>query len=261
MKKLLLLTLPILFALPNFAHADITTGLQGWWQFNGDTLDYSGSGNNGTAVGSPSYVAGNLYSQAISLNGTSQYVDMRNTNDFSTGSFSVSGWFYCVSTLPTNPGLVIKGTNSGVTVRYEMYVNNTCTNPSVLVADGTASVIVSGSGSIGGFGNWFMVTMVVDRGTQVMSLYVNGVFKNSSSISAIGSVSNSVALRVGNTSDNRRFHGYMQDFRIYNRALSSSDVTQLYAYNPTPPATATLTSFLFHLGAVFQVFKGAGLQI
>ena len=32
--------------------------LVGWWPLDGDTLDYSGYGNHGTVVGSPTFVAG-----------------------------------------------------------------------------------------------------------------------------------------------------------------------------------------------------------
>src|SRR5665213_2140916 len=95
MKKLLLLILPILFALPNFAHADITTGLVGWWKFDegsGSTaIDSSGNGFNGTERTSPTYVVGKIGPYALSLNGTNQNVT---TSYVQTGitQYTIAAW-------------------------------------------------------------------------------------------------------------------------------------------------------------------------
>jgi hypothetical protein len=50
----LLLALLLLFCIPPSAHADITSGLVGYWSFDDGTgtqaTDFSGNGNTGTSV-------------------------------------------------------------------------------------------------------------------------------------------------------------------------------------------------------------------
>ena len=53
--------------LTNMANAAEKTHLIGWWTFDGNRLDYSGLGNDGTAVGNPTFVAGKIGSNALDL--------------------------------------------------------------------------------------------------------------------------------------------------------------------------------------------------
>jgi hypothetical protein len=58
--------------------------------FEGNTLDSSGYGNNGQAVGAPAYVAGQQ-GQALNFDGTHNYVRL-NDNVASGNEFSFAGW-------------------------------------------------------------------------------------------------------------------------------------------------------------------------
>jgi hypothetical protein len=69
----------------------ITVDLQGYWPFDGDALDGSGNGHDGTLVNAPGYVGGKL-DQAISLDGPSdQYVTAAIPTSISP-PWSVSVW-------------------------------------------------------------------------------------------------------------------------------------------------------------------------
>ena len=51
----------VLILSPVLTHVTDAAGekhLIGWWTFDGDMLDSSGLGNNGTVVGDPNFVAG-----------------------------------------------------------------------------------------------------------------------------------------------------------------------------------------------------------
>jgi hypothetical protein len=72
----------------------INQGLVGYWSMDGSTIagttlrDLSGKGNNGTLVGSPPLVNG-ITGQALSFNGSSQYVSTNLTNvNFPSGTIS-----------------------------------------------------------------------------------------------------------------------------------------------------------------------------
>ena len=243
MKKLLLLILPILFALPNFAHADITTGLVGWWHLNGDVLDYSGSGFNGTAVGSPTYTTGNIWSQAISLNGTSQYVNVSGFSLPSATQLTVSLWLKTSSI----SGVPISSWGSGAN-GFGIYSDIWYVGVPNGWSAGSARIITDNA--------WHLYTLTWDGST--INVYVDGAYQYSVSSGSSYSPNATYALSLG--TDDRTFGsndypGSVGDARVYNRALTSSDVAQLYAYTGLVPKI--YTAFTVFKSAVFSVFKGS----
>ncbi len=105
-----LAVLPFFFVIAIAAHAASANGsvtlnappndlgLVGYWSFDsGDVsgttvLDQSGSGNNGTTVNSPKQVPGKL-GQALSFNGTSQYVSLPNNTGYDANSIgTITAW-------------------------------------------------------------------------------------------------------------------------------------------------------------------------
>ena len=66
--------------------------LRGSWQFEDNVLDSSTFGNNGTALGSPSYVTGQI-GKAISLSGSGQYVTVPDNNSLDlTSGMTLATW-------------------------------------------------------------------------------------------------------------------------------------------------------------------------
>ena len=61
-------------SITSFALTVGTSSLVARYAFEGDATDSSGNGNNGTPTGNPPFVSGRIGNQAISLNGTNQYV-------------------------------------------------------------------------------------------------------------------------------------------------------------------------------------------
>ena len=65
--------------------------LVGWWKFDGDALDSSGLGNDGTLAGDPEFVVGWL-GQAIYLDGD-DYVTMDGVaDDVTSNNFTMNAW-------------------------------------------------------------------------------------------------------------------------------------------------------------------------
>jgi hypothetical protein len=69
MKKTLILMMAVLILWTSSVQAELV----GYWTFNGDTLDSSGYGNDGTAFGGASYTIGN---DALIFDGTDDYVEV-----------------------------------------------------------------------------------------------------------------------------------------------------------------------------------------
>jgi hypothetical protein len=90
--------------------------------------------------------------------------------------------------------------------------------------------VVSGY-PLGSLDTWHHIMCVVDRMTNTISLYDNGVLASApSDISTVGSVSSANSLHIGSYLTNHHVLGLIDDVRIYNRALSAEEVKQLYLW-------------------------------
>tara|TARA_B100001142_G_C14242409_1_gene619952 strand:+ start:274 stop:1191 length:918 start_codon:yes stop_codon:yes gene_type:complete len=70
-------------------------------------------------------------------------------------------------------------------------------------------------------------------GTSTQTLYINGVKPSQSNWGTIGtplSLSSPVIRLGASPSSNQHFNGSIANFRLFNRALSSDEIYQLYAY-------------------------------
>ncbi|MDE1975232.1 MAG: peptidoglycan-binding protein [Patescibacteria group bacterium] len=211
-------------------------GLVGYWPLDGNANDASGNGNNGTLVGSPTFTTGVVGSGAVSLDGTSQYVTTGSTGastlNVGSGSFTVSTWIKTSYTSVTDKAIVAKRNNSA----------NTESGYSIKIVNGKADFYF-GDGTNGRSDNssinvadqgWHLLTMVIDRSSNLKIGYVDGSVQVSHDISTIGAQTNTDALCIGSTCYNvdsgqsRYFPGSIDDVRIYNRALSAPEVSSIY---------------------------------
>jgi hypothetical protein len=106
----------------------------------------------------------------------------------------------------------------------------------------------TGNGSTGGNvlestgspqpGHWYFIVATISGTSK--KLYINGVLDNSGTGSAIGA--NGVELTIGAKKNSggayfEPFNGSMDEVRIYNRALTPSEVWQLYIMSGGPVVT------------------------
>ena len=81
-------------------------------------------------------------------------------------------------------------------------------------------------------GTWHHLTMVVDRNIDTLKVYVDGVFDKARGIG--GTTHNtSDSLYIGNLyrgyeSNSQTFEGYLDNFYYYNKALTATEVAELY---------------------------------
>ena len=206
-------------------------GLVSWWKFDegsGTTAADSTGGNTGSLVNSPTWVAGhNGGALNFSNNG---YVSIASnpTVNFGTGqSFSVSFWLNPSSALTTTAGFVAKKA-SDVAQGYEIYYDN---------AQGKVNFRIGGNtdfntwSTVPSANSWtHLVATVSDNGTnKTISLYCNGSL-NRTNVSSVLDTTSSAALTVGYAATwGAHFSGLIDDVRIYNRALSATEVSQLYS--------------------------------
>lgn len=218
-------------------------GLVGYWAFDEGSgitaYDYSGQGNNRTLVGSPTWeVSANCRNKGMcisfSINNVAQYANAGDPAsgilDFSAlDSFSFSIWLN-ISQMESSFDLFWKGGWSGVGGAGYRVVLNTSGQPSCYYADGdTSGAETASTATVVYDSSWHLITCVMDRSSGKFSIYVDGIYKSADTNLTEGSAkSNTSSSFVGESSASYEVNGFIDDVRIYNRALSVDEIRAIY---------------------------------
>lgn len=262
-KTLITIASFIILLAPQFAHADITTGLIGYYKFEGNGNDSAGTVGNLT-LNNATYTTGKIDSQALVLTAASPTWGDTSAQTWPQTGFTFSAWVNIVSASDANPEVIAarwEGTGNPYLQIY--YINGAVTGR--IMQDGS-NYIGRDTPSLLTAGVWHLVTMTWNGGTTNSSIkvYIDGVQSdtiNDGGGTFTGPSTDSAVLHIGVLDVFHEFpmNGNMDDARIYNRGLSSSDVTQLYFYpNPVPstiiPTTVSLgNKIIVMLGSVFKI--------
>ena len=206
------------------------SGLVGYWKFdegNGaSTTDSSGNGNTGSWNGTGSHwTTGKVGSYAGSFDGSTDNVTLTTINVSST-NVSMFTWVYLSSASLAGTLLHIGGL-PGVD-GFGLGVGNTTAGNSgnhlILTLVGVGH---NNSGANIGTG-WHFVGMT--RDTTTWRFYVDGAQAGSTFIGNPNAYSNGATFGSnGSPSEDYYFNnGYLDDVRIYNRALSAAEIMALY---------------------------------
>lgn len=221
-------------------------GLLAWYPFNGNANDMSGNGNNGTVNGAilTTDRFGNSNS-AYNFNGSTDFISINNTlGNFGTSDFSIVGWF---NQLQYQPGLdiIFAKRNTGAwgnLLTFNVVYENSAVRLCGEVDESSPSnYSVVHSNTMVTTNIWYFGCFV--RESNTIKLYINGSFDNSTSTATIQNINNNATASIGafnnGTSWNSFFNGKIDDIRIFNRALSPSEITQLYNENLSTSITVT----------------------
>jgi hypothetical protein len=219
-------------------------------------FDSSGLGNNGTwngtsggsqtAVGTcntASTAWGNgatgKFNNSLNFDGTDDYVTMgsQSTLNFAS-SFSTSAWIK-TSTTGTRMYILSKGNAAGSNFGYDLEVGlnaiGTCTanNRALFILYNTSNgsyISACGNTTITD-GSWHHVMGVWDAPSTTIYIYIDGKLQGSTTSSAGGTqvTASTAAFEVGRRGDaTGYFNGQIDDVRIYNYALSATQVKNVY---------------------------------
>ncbi len=206
-----------------------TNGLQGWWPFSGNANDYSSNTNNGTVTGS-TLVAdrfGNTNS-AYSFNGVNNYISIGNVT---LQSFSFSSWIYNTSVNQSNLNGIISNLNSTPYKGIELRVQPDST---LMLVCGIGSNWLQPTTSFKLSNNtWYHIVATSDNST--IKIYVNAQQIASYGISNF--INNTInpnilfGTRDPSISNGGWYTGKLDDIGVWNRALDSTEVSNLYNGN------------------------------
>lgn len=215
-----------------------TNGLILYYPFSEDTgnviVDHSGYGNSG-AVFNAAFAIDGFCGRAVLFNGTSSYIRVPHNELLNPTQFTVSVWAKAPSARVAAEdeirGMVGKYA-SGETGQVYWLCTATNTLQAGMAgssADGfrTANTVMNSISN-----RWGMVTLTFDGST--MKLYVDGILAGEEAVS--GYEGNELDLLIGagqwdglsETAPQRWWDGWIDEVRLYNRALSAAEVFGQY---------------------------------
>jgi hypothetical protein len=191
--------------------------------------DLSGNGNHVTLFNSPTYGA-----QGFVFNGTTQYA-VTNSNLDLSGTKAITIEIFC-KTVSTTAMILEHSTNANSNSAFFVLTGPDSGAPTGVVEftdHGAAGYNVVYTNSVLNTGNWFSCCGVFDRnqsGTNQNTLYTNGLLTTVQSptytatiTENFGSFNLYIASRAGSSTF---FPGTISAIKIYNRALSATEIAQ-----------------------------------
>jgi hypothetical protein len=206
----------------------LSRGLVGWWLFNeggGPTaFDYSTSNKNGTLTNGVIY-RGSTFGGSVVFDGVDSYINL-GTPIVTTYPFTLSAWFLSFGSTGASQGIIAIADATGVNRHL---INLSSANPPLLTAQSQVfPTIGSISDGIVEF-NSFTHACAVFASATSRTLYKNGinVGTDTTSVSPTGLTDTLFGLRLISGSE-APLNGFIDDIRVYNRALNDIEVQGLY---------------------------------
>jgi Concanavalin A-like lectin/glucanases superfamily/Bacterial Ig domain len=186
--------------------------------------DISGNGLTGTLAGATWTTSGH-HGDALSFNGTTSYVDLGNPALLNgTGSMTWAAWVYATGNPPDDGQIIAKADGSS---GWQLKTSPD-TGPETfgVKVSGSTTSAQRYSKTVRALNQWYHVTGVYNATTRTLDIYVNGVLDDGV---LLGTIPSSQAVANLNVNIARRsggfyFKGVIDDVRIYNRALSQTEI-------------------------------------
>lgn len=230
-------TAALAVVLSTHAQSFLTNGLVAYYPFNGNANDASGNGNNGTNNGAI-YTTNRfgVPASAVSFNGTStNFISTFYTPPSGTSARSFSLWFNTSSTAQDGNTYSTSGDMLSYGA-YNMYPGDRIdigiqSGGGVYLGSSFSGVTTT---SMWNDGKWHQCLVLIPTNSILsqIELYIDGVLQPVTyyNYATINTATN-VPLNFGRmVNGHYSYSGALSDVRIYNRTLTSNEVSQLYAY-------------------------------
>ncbi len=205
------------------------TEMISWWPGD-DNADDIQDGNDGTLNGA-TFAEGKV-GQAFSFDGNNDSVDMGNVLDFGTGTFSVDAW---VQTETTGNSKKVVGTFLSGNPGWEFSIRD---NGKLIVFlnDGVITGLQSVSTESVNDGQFHHIAATVNRATNDINLYIDGVETNYDVDSLINGgfssgtdISSDIIFSMGKRTDgNVPFKGLMDEVEIFDGVITAENIKDIF---------------------------------
>jgi len=254
MKSLILLFV-FVFATNFFAQVPTyvpKNGLLGWWGFNGNANDESGNGNHGIVNG-PTLVSDRFSNDnsAYIFNGNGDHILVPHSPSFINPNMSFSGWVnasqfqtYFNSIIKHGNFTSIAGEQYGVGLTQTGQVHTGFKTTSCTTGQGWDISITIDTLHLN---TWYHLVVTIEN--NIVKTYLNSTII--STYPYIGSLVLCTAnseLSFGRefSSSDNHYYGKLDDIGIWNRALSQSEITELYQTKATGIQDEKYYTFLIY---------------
>ncbi|MBI2590950.1 MAG: DUF2341 domain-containing protein, partial [Candidatus Blackburnbacteria bacterium] len=229
---------------PSTGSGRLADGLIGYWKMDessGTLADASGNSNTGTwnGTGTSHYTSGK-FGNGGGFNGSDDYVSIGSANILPQGTspFTVVAWINPSNTLSSSGDWFMPIRLKQTTEWFVVFYNN---SGSILLWN-----VFRGNtqwyGTLNNYGTaqknqWNLYSFVYTGGDKNLSssyqIYINGSpLAVTANIGTAGGVGNT--NEFGRDTNSHYLSGQIDEVRIYNRALSPSEVSSLYNFAPGP---------------------------
>jgi hypothetical protein len=215
---------------------DLTLNYDNFTVVNGEPVADAKGSNPGKIYGATQVAAQAGFGNALSFNGTSNYVPIGNESNFDferTDAFTAGAWLK-TSASSGSQVLISKMANSSPCTGYELYINASGAIGAYLVNDYSANNYISEVTMPSGYNDddWHYVFMTYDGSSTAagFKIYVDGSEKitNTYMDTLTGSILNDVSLMWATRNNEGRYlNGYLDDVAIWSRALDSYEIASL----------------------------------
>lgn len=221
----------------------LTNGLMGYWPMNdkvsGDSetiTDHSGNGFDGTTSdGDDSTLdceseAGKYYG-GCDFDGSDDYIDVGDQSALELTELTISAWVYRTGTCGPFIACSILSKGGSGFIGYVLRLDGgNSYKPQVKVRDRLE--VHTGNTPIG-TNTWYHVAATIDG--ERVKIYVNGELDLDETQSETPVFSTeSVKIGTANNASDLTFEGKLDELRLYNRALSPTEIKALYEWAPGP---------------------------
>ena len=246
----------------------IDDGLVAYYPFDGDASDESANDNNGNVVGAE--LGQDRFGQkasSFSFDGD-DYVELPNSDSLSitVDSFTVSSWakaesdfgrILAIKTGGNYPSKVISLENydDNFSGKYAFYVRGPTQSNSRIAVNPEKHVL----------GLWQHIVASKDQKNNLITIWVDGKIVDQTDFEGDTSIDSNWFIGAkpnGGDGEKDYWKGQLDDIRFYNRALSATEVAQLYSYEvASQAAIATAQIVNGFVVEVDVLYGGIGYEL
>lgn len=208
-----------------------TTGLVGWWPFNGNAIDESSNTNNGTVNGATLTTDRNgIANSAYTFDGINDYISLPNIVPVQTGTIS----FWCLTNSTLAQILVYSsnvigngfGSSNANIIENHTAISAAPTLGSVFIFDNSAGNVYYDPTPF--VQNQWSHMAVAYNNTNAYC-YINGALVQVMDISSETGNNQPTMTYIGRPGTSERFlNGKFDDLAIWNRVLTPCEISDLY---------------------------------
>jgi hypothetical protein len=202
---------------------DLTSAV-GYWKLDGDAIDSSGNNYDGTIINSPTLLneADCKVGKCYYFDGVDDYIQIPHNPDFVTNQgFTYAAWIKPTAYPNFKTGILSHNFPTMGINKYKVAYVRLNPNIDSKSVNGTTELELN---------KWYHIVTMEDI-NKMTRVYVNGVLEADIVRDSFNTNTYPVKIGAGGASIDY-FNGTIDEVKIWNRALTSQEVTDLYASYP-----------------------------